>query len=250
MDTRMRLREYNPDHLMLLPPDFRDWLPKGHKAYFILDMVGELDLSSIYRSYAESKGGQPPYDPRMMGGLLLYAHCEGMESSRKIERATYDSVAFRVAGLDQYPDHDTISDFRELYIEALSGMFTQVLALSQKAGLVKLGHVALDCTKVKANASKNEATSYGRMMKKAPELEAEFMRLLAQAEYATKPAAYEDKLKKRKHRKRPRKNQNPRFKEPDAKNSATSPIRTPALWFPAALSCKPTTARLPLMRRH
>ena len=106
MDTPMRFRAYHPEQLMLLPPDLRDWLPKGHKAYFILDIVGQLDLSSIYGSYDGSKGGQPPYDPRMMIGLLLYAYCEGITSSRKIERATYDSVAFRVLSLDQHPDHD------------------------------------------------------------------------------------------------------------------------------------------------
>lgn len=182
MDTPMRFRANHPEQLMLLPPDLRDWLPKGHKAYFILDIVGQLDLSSIYGSYDGSQGGQPPYDPRMMIGLLLYAYCEGITSSRKIERATYDSVAFRVLSLDQHPDHDTIAVFRRRHLEALSGMFTQVLGLCQKGGLVKLGHVALDGTKVKANASKHKAMSYGRMKKKASELEAEVKRLLAQAE--------------------------------------------------------------------
>ena len=192
MDTPRRFRDYHPDQLMLLPPDLRDWLPKDHKAYFILDIVGELDLSSIYGCCEGSKGGQPPYDPRMMVGLLLYAYCEGITSSRKIERATYDSVAFRVLGLDQHPDHDTISAFRQRHLDALSGMFTQVLGLCQKGGLVKLGHVALDGTKVKANASKHKAMSYGRMKKKASELEAEVKHLLAQAE-ATDAAA-EDAL--------------------------------------------------------
>lgn len=182
MDTPTRFRAYHPEQLMLLPPDLRDWLPKGHKAYFILDIVGELDLCSIYGSYDGSKGGQPAYDPRMMVGLLLYAYCEGITSSRRIERATYDSVAIRVLSLDQHPDHDTIAAFRQRHLEALSGMFTQVLGLCQKGGLVKLGHVALDGTKVKANASKHKAMSYGRMKKKASELEAEVKRLLAQAE--------------------------------------------------------------------
>ena len=156
--------------------------PKQHKAYFILDIVRQLDLSSIYGSYDGSKGRQPPYDPRMMVGLLLFAYCEGITSSRKIERATYDSVAFRVLSLDQHPDHDTIAAFRERHLKALSGMFTQVLGLCQKGGLVKLGHVALDGTRVKANASKHKAMSYGRMKKKASELEVEVKRLLAQAE--------------------------------------------------------------------
>ena len=182
MDTPTRFREYAPNQLMLLPPDLRDWLPKHHVAYFILDVVGELDLSSIYGSYDGSQGGQPPYDPRMMVGLLLLAYCEGITSSRRIERATYDSVAFRVLSLDQHPDHDTVAAFRQRHLEALSGMFTKVLELCQAADLVKLGHVALDGTKVKANASKHKAMSYGRMKKKASELEAEVRRLLAQAE--------------------------------------------------------------------
>ena len=264
METPTRFREYHPEQVMLLPPDLRDWLPKQHKAYFILDIVGQLDLSSIYGSYDGSKGGQPPYDPRMMVGLLLFAYCEGITSSRKIERATYDSVAFRVLSLDQHPDHDTIAAFRERHLKALSGMFTQVLGLCQKGGLVKLGHVALDGTKVKANASKHKAMSYGRMKKKASELEVEVKRLLAQAEatdaaedaqygkgkrgdelaegwafgkgrlekireamaeleaeaqaeYATKQAAYEEKLKKREQRKRPGRKPRPPSKEPDAK---------------------------------
>ena len=182
MDTSTRFREYNPDQLMLLPPDLRDWLPKGHCAYFILDLIPELDLSSIYGAYDGSRGGQPPYDPRMMVGLLLYAYCEGVTSSRRIERATYDSVAYRVLSVDQHPDHDTISWFRQRHLEALSGLFTQVLRLCRKAGLVKLGHVALDGTKIQGNASKHKAMSYSRMQRKRSELEAEVKRLLAEAE--------------------------------------------------------------------
>ena len=182
MDTSTRFREYNPDQLMLLPPDLRDWLPKGHCAYFILDLIPELDLSSIYGAYDGSRGGQPPYDPRMMVGLLLHAYCEGVTSSRRIERATYDSVAYRVLSVDQHPDHDTISWFRQRHLEALSGLFTQVLRLCRKAGLVKLGHVALDGTKIQGNASKHKAMSYSRMQRKRSELEAEVKRLLAEAE--------------------------------------------------------------------
>ncbi len=182
MSTSTRFRVYNPAQLMLLPPDLRSWLPKGHPTYFILDIVGQLDLSAIYETYDGSQGGQPPYDPRMMVSLLLYGYCEGIRSSRKIERATYDSVAFRVLSLDQHPDHDTISTFRQRHLDALSGLFRQVLCLCVKAGLVKLGHVALDGTKVKANASKHKAMSYGRMKKKEAEIEAEVRRLLTEAE--------------------------------------------------------------------
>ena len=144
MNTFTRFREYNPDQMLLLPPAVRDWPPKNHVAYFILDIVRELDLLPIYGTYDGSLGGQPPNDPRMMVSLLLFAYCEGITSSRKMERATYDSVAFRVLSMDQHPDHGTISDFRQRPLEALSGLFTQGLQLCQKADLVRLGHVALD----------------------------------------------------------------------------------------------------------
>ena len=150
--------------------------------YFIMDVVRGLELSAIYRDYDQAKGGQPPYDPRMMAGLLLYAYCVGVFSSRKIEKATYHSVPFRVLCADQHPDHDTIAEFRKRHLKALSGLFVQVLRLCQTVGLVKLGHVALDGTKVRANASKHKAMSYGRMEKKARELEEEVARLLAEAE--------------------------------------------------------------------
>ncbi len=124
-------------------------------------MVGELDLSAIYPDY-ESDCGQPAYDPQMMVGLLLYGYCVGIVSSRKLERATYEQVPFRVLTADQHPDHDTICTFRRRHREALSELFVQVLRLCQQAGLVKLGHVALDGTKVQANASKHKAMSYPR----------------------------------------------------------------------------------------
>ena len=150
--------------------------------YFIMDVVRGLELSAIYRDYDQAKGGQPPYDPRMMAGLLLYAYCVGVFSSRKIEKATYHSVPFRVLCADQHPDHDTIAEFRKRHLKALSGLFVQVLRLCQTVGLVKLGHVALDGTKVRANASKHKAMSYGRMEKKARELEEEVALLLSEAE--------------------------------------------------------------------
>jgi transposase len=143
-----------------------------------------LDLSEIYGAYDGSRGGQPPYDPTMMTALLLYAYCIGMPSSRKIEQATYTSVPFRVLTADQHPDHDTIADFRKRHLQSLAKLFVQVLHICRRAGLVKLGHVSLDGTKVRANASKHKAMSYGRMEKKAEELEAEVKRLLEQAESA------------------------------------------------------------------
>jgi transposase len=179
----MNFRPYDVDQLQLLPSAMRDWLPDDHLAHFIIDVVGELSLSNIYWAYSDgSQGGQPPYEPRMMVSLLLYAYCVGVPSSRKIEQATYDQVAFRFLSADQHPDHDTISEFRRRHLKALAGLFVDVFELCKKAGLVKLGHVSLDSTKVKANASKHKAMSYGRMEKKAVELQAEVDRLLRLAE--------------------------------------------------------------------
>jgi transposase len=182
MDNKTRFKPYQPNQLLLLPPDMKQWLPEGDLAYFIMDMVDQLDLSAIYNSYDGTKGGQPPFDPKMMTGLILYCYCIGLPSSRKIEKATYDRVAFRVLTADQHPDHDTISEFRNRHLKALSGFFVQILQLCQQVGLVKLGHVSLDGTKVKANASKHKAMSYGRMVKKLDELEEEVKGLFAEAE--------------------------------------------------------------------
>lgn len=182
MKKKTHFREYNPDQLFLLPPDMKEWLPEGDLAYFIMDMVSGLDLGAIYDDYDGSVGGQPPYDPQMMVGLLLYGYCVGLPSSRKLERATYDSVSFRVLSANQHPDHDTIASFRQRHLKALSELFVQVLRLCQKAGLVKLGHVSLDGTKVRASASKHKSMSYGRMEKKVVELEAEVAQLLKRAE--------------------------------------------------------------------
>jgi len=176
-------KPYEPDQSLLLPPNLNDWLPEGHLAFFIREIVGKLDLSAIYDAYADgAKGGKPPCDPRMMTGLILYAYCKGVRSSRKIEEATYESVPFRMIAADQHPDHDTICEFRKRHLEALSDLCVQVLGICQKAGLVKLGHVSLDGTKVRANASKHKAMSYGRMKKKRAELEAEVKELMAKAE--------------------------------------------------------------------
>jgi transposase len=175
-------RPYSLDQRLLLPPDLREWLPEGHLALFISDVVEELDLSAIVTAYEGGDGrGQPPYHPAMMVKLLLYAYCTGKPSSRKIERATYEEVAFRVLAADQHPDHDSLAEFRKRHLDALAGLFLQVLRLCQAAGLVKLGHVALDGTKIKANASKHKAMSYDRMTVAEPQLEAEIRTLLAQA---------------------------------------------------------------------
>jgi len=130
--------------------------------------------------------GQPPYEPRMMTALLFYAYCTGVPSSRQIEKKTYEDVAFRVIAANRHPDHDSVCEFRKRHLKALAGLFVQILRLCQEAGLVKLGHVALDGTKVKANASKHKAMSYGRMKKKKEELEKEIEKLLKSAEAVDK----------------------------------------------------------------
>lgn len=177
-----RFLNYEPGQLLLLPPDLREWLEEGHLAYFILDVVETLDLSEIYASYDGSRGGRPGFDPRLLVGLLVYGYCVGVRSSRKIEKATYESVPFRVLAANQHPDHATVAEFRRRHLEALSRLFVQVLRLCEKAGLVRLGHVALDGTKMRANASKHKAMSYGRMEEKIGELEAQVKELLSAAE--------------------------------------------------------------------
>jgi len=125
----MRFRPYEPDQLFLLPPDLKQWLAEDDLVYFIIDVVNELNLDPIYALYDASKGGQPPYNPRMMVGLLLYAYCMGMPSSRKIEQASYHSIPFRVLTANQHPDHDTIAEFRRRHLKALSALFVEVLLL-------------------------------------------------------------------------------------------------------------------------
>lgn len=176
-------RPYTPEQIYLLPPNLVEWLPEGHLASFISDIVDQLDLHEIYASYEKRDDrGQPPYHPAMMSKLLVYGYCTGKPSSRKIEKATWEEVAYRVLSADQHPDHDSISEFRRRHLSVLPGLFLQVLKLCQAAGLVKLGHVALDGTKVKANASKHKAMSYDRMGKAEAQLEKEIAALLEEAE--------------------------------------------------------------------
>jgi transposase len=178
----IRFKPYAPDQMLLLPPSLREWLPEDHLAYFVSDVVDELDVSEIERAYETDRRGQPAYHPRMMTKLLVYAYCVGVPSSRKIEERTHGDVAFRVLAAGSHPDHDTIATFRKRHLEALSGLFVDVLRLCHEAGLVKLGHVALDGTKVKANASKHKAMSYGRMCEKEKELARQVKELLEKAE--------------------------------------------------------------------
>jgi transposase len=177
-----RFRNCDLNQAYLLPASLQDWLPEGHLARFVAEVVETLDLSGIYAKYEEGDGrGLAAYDPRMMVRLLIYAYCRGVPGSRRIERATYEDVGFRYLAADQHPDHSTIADFRQEQRASLSQLFVQVLRLCQRAGLVKLGHVALDGTKVKANASKHKAMSYERMEETEKKLEEEVKALLAEA---------------------------------------------------------------------
>jgi transposase len=183
-------RPWKIDEPLLLPVTVQDFVDEDHLARFVVGLVVEhLDLREIEAAYA-SERGQPPFDPAMMTALLLYAYCNGVYSSRRIAKASRERVDFMsIVGLDA-PDFRTISDFRKRHLKALASLFTQVLKLCAQAGLVKLGHVALDGTKIKANASKHKAMSYERMAKREAELEAEVARWTSAAETAD---AKEDK---------------------------------------------------------
>ena len=165
-----------------MPPSLSDWLPPGHLAYFVSDLVDQLDLSGIESVYEEEERGQPPYHPLMMTKVLVYAYCVGVYSSRRIERRLVEDIAFRVLAAGNEPDFRTLSDFRKIHLRALRGLFEQVLRIAVAAKLVKVGRVALDGSKVKANASKHKAMSYGRMKEKEEQLREEVKKLLAQAE--------------------------------------------------------------------
>lgn len=178
-----RYRDWNPAQAYLLPPSPQDWLAEDHLVYFLLDVLDGLDLSAIENVLqAKDHRGTRPHPPQMMVGLLLYGYCVGIFSSRKLEKATYEDVAFRVLCAGNHPDHTRISEFRRIHLDALTGLFSQVLLLCSKAGLVKLGHVALDGTKIQANASKHKAMSYKRMLAMEERLKAEIAELLTRAE--------------------------------------------------------------------
>ena len=173
------------DQSLMMPPSLHEWLPEDHLARFVADLVPSLELSEFYASYEEKDGrGQAAYHPVMMVRLLIYGYCIGVVSSRQIEKRTYEDVAFRYLSADEHPDHTTINEFRKRHLKALSGLFLQALQLCQAAGLVKMGHVALDGTKKQANASKHKAMSYGRMGEAEAKLKAEIEDLLQGAEAA------------------------------------------------------------------
>jgi transposase len=177
-------RPYLPDQDLLLPPSLREWVAEEHLVYFVSDVVDQLDLSAIHAVYGEEKRGQPPYDPRLMTKLLVYGYCTGVFSSRRIQKRLQEDIPFKVLAAGNEPDFRTISDFRKIHIETLQGLFEQVLEMALEVGAVKVGRVTLDGTKVKANASRHKAMSYGRMKEKQEQLRDEVKQLLEQAEAA------------------------------------------------------------------
>ena len=176
-------RAWHPEQSHLLPPAPQDWLPEGHLVFFLVDVVRELDLGAITRAVdAKDARGVKPYSPVMMTALLLYAYCVGVFSSRRIERATYEDVAFRVLAAGEHPSFGAIAAFRRRHIDAFAGLFKQTVGLCQRAGMVKLGVVALDGTKMQGNASKHKAMSYERMQEQDKHLEDEIRGLIERAE--------------------------------------------------------------------
>jgi transposase len=174
--------DYDQNTLYLLPPSLQDWLPEDHLARFVVEIVDQLDLSSLKAAYA-GRGSQP-YNPEMLLALLFYGYATGVFSSRKLERSTYDSVAFRFIAANAHPDHDTIAAFRKRFLPQLKPLFVRILLIAQQTGVLKLGTVSLDGTKVKANASKHKALSYAHACKLEEQLKAEVAELLRQAEAA------------------------------------------------------------------
>lgn len=182
MDGDKRYRPWSPKQSFLLPPSPMEWLPEGHLAYFLLDVVEQLDLGEIERAIqAKDPRGNRPYSPAMMTALLIYAYCTGVFSSRKIERAIHEDIAFRVLAGGEQPHFTTLNDFRKNHQEAFAGLFRQVLDLCRGAGLVKLGQVAVDGTKIQGNASRHKAMSYERMKQRQERLAGEVKRLLERA---------------------------------------------------------------------
>src|SRR2546428_4257442 len=177
-------RSYLPEQDLLLPPSLRDWLPDDHLVYFVSDVVDALDLSAIMSVYEDEDRGYPPYHPVMMTKVLVYGYCVGVFSSRRIERRLAEDVGFRVLAAGNAPNFRIIADFRKLHLATLAGLFEEVLKIALEAGALKLGRVALDGTKLQANASKHKAMSYGRMKEQERQLRAEVQGLLAQAEAA------------------------------------------------------------------
>lgn len=175
-------RPYDPDQLLLLPASLKEWLPEGHLTYFVSDAVDALDLKAFHARYEGDGRRRQPFDPSMMVKVLMYAYASGVFSSRKIATRMEEDVAFRVLGAGNFPAHRTIREFRQLHLREFSALFVQVVQLANESGLVKLGRIGIDGTKLKANASKHKAMSYGRMREEETRLKAEIADLMKQAE--------------------------------------------------------------------
>ena len=187
-------RSYEPQQEMLLPASLQDWLPKGHLSYFISDTVDALDLKAFYAHYAGGGARNQPFHPAMMVKLLIYGYASGVFSSRKMERKLHEDLAFRMLGAGNFPKHRTIRDFRALHLKELSDLFVQVVRLAGEMGLVKLGTVAIDGTKLKANASRHKAMSYERMQQSEAELKAQIDELMQRAKTTDAAEADEPEL--------------------------------------------------------
>ena len=187
-------RPYEPQQEMLLPASLQDWLPKGHLAYFISDTVDALELKAFYARYAGGGARNQPFHPAMMVKVLVYGYATGVFSSRKIERRLHEDLAFRMLGAGNFPKHRTIRDFRALHLQEFSQLFVQVVQLARELGLVKLGTVAIDGTKIKANASRHKAMSYERMQQTEADLKAQINVLLARAKTTDEAEADEPDL--------------------------------------------------------
>ena len=175
-------RTYRPEQTLLIPPSLRDWLAEDHLSYFIADVMDAMDLSAFEQRYGTDGPGNQAFDPRMMVKVLIYGYATGVFSSRKIAAKLTDDVAFRMLGAENFPAHRTISDFRKLHLEEFGNLFVQVVMMAREAGLVKMGTVAVDGTKMRANASKRKAMSYERMKKQETELGEQIRDLLNRAE--------------------------------------------------------------------
>ena len=185
---------YNPEQQHLLPTALQDWLPQGHLAYFINDTVDSLNLGAFHARYAAGGPRNQPFHPAMMVKVLVYAYATGTFSSRKIAKKLHEDVAYRVLAGDNFPAHRTIRDFRALHLSEFTELFTQVVRLAREMGLVKLGTIAVDGTKIKANASRHKAMSYGRMQTTEVELKAQIAALLQKAANADEAEKNEPEL--------------------------------------------------------
>ncbi len=179
-------RKYQPEQSFLLPPSPRDWLPEDHLSYFISETVDELDLSGFYAPYEGDGRRNRPFDPRMMVKILIYGYATGTFSSRKLARRVYEDVAVRVLSAGNFPAHRTMAEFRQRHLKEFKKLFGQVARIAAEAGLVKLGRVAVDGCKIKANASKHKAMSYSRMLEEEKRLEGEIAELLDRAQQVDK----------------------------------------------------------------